>query len=552
MQDRAGALHARCRPVAVSIKIAVAVATILLTCGAFAQTMSSAIAGRVTSQGKPLSHVKVTVDSDALQSTRTVLTSARGTFWAGVLPPGIYRIAFAHKGTVTVTRKAELHAGETIHVDADLPPSEEGESVTVTTMAHSVLEQPRIVTTVEPEIIEPLPIGRELSERIALVPGVMHGTIRGSSENLWIVDGAEQRRRGADVEVEEAIEDAAVLTTPTSAEYGRFSGGAILAVSRYGGNDLHGSVRAGGGKSYRTRIESTIGGRVIRDALWLFLAGETRESSLFGKVTGTVARHTLIASALRASETDESRAAAEYVGALTSRLTLTARADTSRIGDLREHDAAIAIHDIVPTLIADQVITAGGEQHAVFFDDELRAARWLFHAGIRHDDDAGTSPRLGIAYDLHGTGAMRIATTYGRYATPFDSAREAAITFSQRILTNGYVRASIVHRTFDSGDDYRAVEADARAQYLFFNLGGTATIGHRIRAAALWISGEPPALEQHFTVSILEQYRDAHASTGVALLYRFARFPWEPFAKLDALDVFSHRCALRAALGARF
>jgi hypothetical protein len=526
-------------------------ATIVFTFSAFAQTMSSAIAGRVTSQGKPLARVKVTVDSDALQATRTVLTSARGTFWAGVLPPGIYRIAFAHKGTVTVTRKAELHAGETIHVDADLPPGEEGESVTVTTMAHSVLEQPRIVTTVEPEIIEPLPIGRELSERIALVPGVMGGTIRGSGENLWIVDGVEQRRRGADVEVEEAIEDAAVLTTPTSAEFGRFSGGVILAVSRYGGNDLHGSVRAQWGPG-APAVESTIGGRVIRDALWLFLAGETHENSLFGKVTGTVARHTLIASALRASENDESRAAAEYVGALTSRLTVTARADTSRIGDVREHDGAIAIHDIVPTLIADQVITAGGEQHAVFFDDELRAARWLFHAGVRHDDDAGTSPRLGIAYDLHGAGAMRIATTYGRYATPFDAAREAAITFSQRIFTNGYVRAAIVHRTFDNGDDYRAVEADARTQYLFFNLGSTATIGHRIRAAALWISGEPPALEQHFTVSILEQYRDSHAATGLALLYRFARFPWEPFGKLDANDVFSHRRALRAALGARF
>src|SRR4051812_29606871 len=114
-------------------RIAAAAAAIFLALPLAAQSMSGALAGRVRSQGKPLDHVKVTVDSDAMQSTRTVLTSARGTYWAGVLPPGVYRITFAHAHTQTVTRKAELHAGETVHVDADLQPSEEGETVTLTT-----------------------------------------------------------------------------------------------------------------------------------------------------------------------------------------------------------------------------------------------------------------------------------------------------------------------------------------------------------------------------------------------------------------------------------
>jgi hypothetical protein len=538
--------------VSISSHIAAAATAILFAWTAAAQSMSGAIAGRVTSKSKALDHVKVTVDSDAMQSTRTVSTSARGTYWAGVLPPGVYRITFAHAGTQTVTRKAELHAGETVHVDADLQPSEEGETVTMTTIARAVLEQPRIVTTVEPEVIEPLPIGRELSARIALVPGIDGVAVRGSSDNLWIVDGVEQRRRGADVEVEDAIEDVSVLTTPTSAEYGRFTGGVILGVSHSGSNELTGSLRASGGKDGRSRLEAAAGGRIIRDALWLFLAGETREDSLFGKVTSTLTRHTLIASALRAVETDESRAAAEYVGALTSRLVVTARSDTSRVGDLRERNSAIAIHDVVPTRIADQVMTAGGESHALFFDDELRAARWLFHAGLRRDDDAGTSPRLGIAYDLHGTGSMRIALTHGRYATTFDGVRETALTYAQRILTNGYVRVALVRRQFDRGNDYRGVEADARAQYLFFNLGAMATVAHRVREGALWISGAPPALEQHITVSILEQYRDARATTNIAALYRFTRWPWEPFAKLEALDIFSHRRGLRASLGLAF
>jgi hypothetical protein len=526
-------------------RIAAALFAIFVATSAPAQSMSSAIVGRVTSNGKALAAVKVTIDSDALQSTRTAITSARGTYWAGVLPSGVYRIAFAHKGTQTVTRMAELHAGETVRVDTDLPPSEEGESVTLTSITRSVLEQTRIVTSVEPDLIEPLPIARELSRRIEIVPGVDDGEVRGSRENVWIVDGVEQRRRDGDVEVEDALEDVSVVTTPTSAEYGRFSGGVILAVSRSGGNELTGSIRASGGKDYPSRIESTIGGRIIRDALWLFLAGETREDSLFGKVTGNVGRHTLIASALHSGDAGESRAAAEYVGALTTRLVVTVHADD-------ENNRAVAVHDIVPASLVDQVLTAGGESHAFFFDDELRARRWFFHVGARYDDDAGTSPRLGVAYDLAGTESKRIAATFGRYASDDEAARELALAYAQRVLTNGYVRVALVQRTFDQRDDYRAIEADARAQYLFFNLGGSATLGHDIRGASLWISGAPPALEQHFTVSILGQYKDSRTSTGIGVLYRFTRFKYVPFAKADAFDVFSSNRALRLSAGIRF
>src|ERR1043166_410199 len=142
--------------------------TLLFALPLAAQSMSSAIVGRVTSNGKALAAVKVTIDSDALQSTRTAITSARGTYWAGVLPSGVYRIAFAHKGTQTVTRMAELHAGETVRVDTDLPPSEEGESAPRPSTTPSVLKQPRIGTSVEPDLIEPLPIARELSRRIEI------------------------------------------------------------------------------------------------------------------------------------------------------------------------------------------------------------------------------------------------------------------------------------------------------------------------------------------------------------------------------------------------
>src|SRR5437762_2295839 len=54
-----------------------ALVIIVFVTAARAQTMSSAIVGRVTSQGKPLVAATVTIDSDSIQSTRSATTSIR-------------------------------------------------------------------------------------------------------------------------------------------------------------------------------------------------------------------------------------------------------------------------------------------------------------------------------------------------------------------------------------------------------------------------------------------------------------------------------------------
>jgi outer membrane receptor for ferrienterochelin and colicin len=50
--------------------------------------------------------------------------------------------------------------------------------------------------------------------------------------------------RPDDLFVEEAIEETQVLTSAVSAEYGRFSGGVVNAVTKRGGNLFSGSVRS--------------------------------------------------------------------------------------------------------------------------------------------------------------------------------------------------------------------------------------------------------------------------------------------------------------------
>jgi hypothetical protein len=546
---------------------------------------ASTIVGRVTSNGKPLAAAAVTIDADVLQNTRITRTTSRGTYWAALLPPGTYRITFAHQGTQTVTRKAEVRLGETVRVDAELQPSEEGESVTMTTITRSILERPQLASSFDSAVVNDLPLIRDLTTRMVLAPGVIGGTVRGSGENLYIVDGAVQQRRGADVEIEEAILDAAVVETTTAAEYGRFSGGVILATSRSGGNELTASLRdtltsahwiVGGDNdaaSVDDRAEATVGGRIVRDALWFFLAGENgtrategRERSGFGKLTASPGSHlTMFASVLRAAIPDESRAAGDATIVISHRAMIAARADTSRVGSQREQHQSLSVHSLVPTPFGDHALVAGGERFhestSLFAGDTWSDGRWIVSGSARYDDDRGISPRAGAAFDIAGDGHARIAASFARYAGDLDASREEALSWSQRLFTSGYSRVSLVRRIYDSGTTYRALEADVRAEYLVFTFGGAAAVGHPQSSGVAWISGMPPGLEQHVTVSLLERYRSG-AATDLSVQYRFTRYRFEPFVKVDVLNVFDRRLtasddslgtqrALRIAFGGR-
>ncbi len=591
-----------------------AILVIAIAATAYGQGASSAIVGTVTSKGKPLVRARVTIDSAVLQNVRITTTTTRGTYWTGVLPPGTYNVTFSHAGMQTMTRKTEVRLGQTTRLDAELEPSTEGEEVTTTMIVRSVLERPQIDTSLGSAEINDLPIARELTARETLAPGVLGGAIRRSAANIFIVDGVEQRIRGGNVEVEEAIDHAVAIQTPISPEYGRFSGGVVVATTRTGGNDLDGSMRdtitserwiVGGqpqGSSLHSKGEAVLGGRIIRDALWFFLAGETgstalgtRERSGMIKLTGSPDSHdTFVATILRAAAPDESRAAIDYTTVPTKNSVIEARIDTSRVESERERHGAIAAHVFIPAHVGgEHTITAGIEEFrgcqlsaltyprsdagcpptadtrhptAFFAADDWVNGRWVVTAGARRDQDIGTSPRGGVVYDLFPDGRARIAATYARYAaTQGDSAREATLVYAQRVFTNGFGRAALVHRDYESGDHYRAFEGELRMIYLLFTIGGTATFAqHGGNTAAAWISATPPALEQHVNASILERYRTGDAATDISLQYRFGRFLVEPFVKVDLMNIFNrtmpaltgedpvgvHR-ALRLSVGAR-
>jgi len=311
----------------------------------FAQTTSS-LTGTVTTEGAPLPGATVTVNSPSLLSTRTTVTGGSGGYSFGALPPGSYSVTFELAGLQTVTRQVQLKLSETSRSDADLKVTSVAESITVTASASSVLETTQISTNFDAKFIENLPIGRTITQRLLLAPGVqssgpnnqtvIHGAQ--SFDNLYLVNGVviNENLRGTPQSafIEDAIQETTILAGGVSAEYGRFTGGVVNTLTKSGGNEFSGSLRDNltndkwvnltdfvGEVPHIDKLnhtyEGTLGGRIIRDRLWFFGAGrlesndETRqttatnisyvrgfeESRYEAKLTGQITpRHTLVGS----------------------------------------------------------------------------------------------------------------------------------------------------------------------------------------------------------------------------------------------------------------
>src|SRR6266540_6259423 len=327
---------------------------LLASVSALAQTTAT-LTGTVTTGGKPLPGVTVTVSSPNLQGTRTTISGANGDFVFPSLPPGPYRVSFELEGMQNAAKNVTLRLAETSRVDAELAVSRVSEAITVTAAAPSVLETPQVSTNFDAKTIESLPMNRDIQARVLLAPGVtntgpnnqivIHGAQ--SFDNLYLVNGVvvneNVRGQPQSAVIEDAIQETTLLAGGVSAEYGRFTGGVISTITKSGGNDFSGSLRdnitndrwksktpietANHVDKVNNLYEATFGGRIIRDRLWFFTAGRKEKSSFSdqtvapkgvtplpyttnvdqkrfeGKLTGNVtSKHTLIASYLKVND----------------------------------------------------------------------------------------------------------------------------------------------------------------------------------------------------------------------------------------------------------
>ncbi len=323
---------------------------VLIVLGAiplFAQTTGSLV-GTVTTEGKPLPGVMVTVASPVLQGTRSATTGDTGGYYFPALPPGHYTVSFELEGMQQVDQKVAVSLAQTARADTDLRLTTVSESMTVTASAPAVVETTEVTANFDVQTIRELPTGRDIRETVLLAPGITEAavndqiTISGamSFDNLFLVNGVvvNENLRGQphDLFIEDAIQETTILTGGVSAEYGRFTGGVVSTLTKSGGNELTASIRDSitnpswtSKSDYAAQAdpidennhtyEGTLGGRIIQDRLWFFTAGraEDRETSqqlrltnipyvesredrrIEGKLTGQITpRHNVVASYL--------------------------------------------------------------------------------------------------------------------------------------------------------------------------------------------------------------------------------------------------------------
>ena len=197
---------------------------------------------------------------------------------------------------------------ETATTNIVLQPAAVTESISVVTSDDtSFVNTVQAAANLNYRLIDALPTTKTLASYINLAPGVHSSgpdgniTIAGamSFENLFLVNGAvisdNIRSEPMSLFVEDALQEVTVATSGISAEYGRFSGGVVNAVTKSGGNMFSGSFRTEfNNDDWRTispfdepKVDSlnpihsfTFGGPIRRDRLWFFGAGrfEDRET----------------------------------------------------------------------------------------------------------------------------------------------------------------------------------------------------------------------------------------------------------------------------------
>lgn len=278
-----------------------------------AQIPNGTLTGRVSSSEGVLPGVMVTATSPALQGSRTAVTSANGDYLIPNLPPGEYSVVYELQGLETVARTVRVAAAQDARVDVEMAISAITEEIVVTGSLETISQTSQVAATYSKELIDELPAGRTISEIAKLAPGVAATgpskntetgqsslTISGapSFENLFMVNGVviNENLRGQpnDLFIEDAIQETTTSAASISAEYGRFSGGVVNVLTKSGGNNFSGSIRGTlnnqdwqsvtpFGEAQTDDVvptyEVTLGGPVLRDRLWFFVAGRDFESN---------------------------------------------------------------------------------------------------------------------------------------------------------------------------------------------------------------------------------------------------------------------------------
>ena len=307
-----------------SVRLLVLVLVFAWVPGAFGQSQATTgvIEGTVADEnGGVLPGATVTLRNTATNYEQVVTTGPDGRFRALLLPLGPYRITVGLAQFAKLVREGvDLSVGQTISLKLILQLAGVEQEITVTAEA-PVIETSRTQGSVriDTAAVEGLPSnGRNFLDFVKLTPGVtivqgpdgdelsINGQ-KGIANNIS-VDGADfnnpffgEQRGGQRPPFTfnlEAVQEVVVVADGAPAEFGRSAGGFVNVITKSGTNQIRGSVHgfftnaslsqspknpdgstAEEGSFDRTQAGFTLGGPLVQDKVFYFLAGDGQRSS---------------------------------------------------------------------------------------------------------------------------------------------------------------------------------------------------------------------------------------------------------------------------------
>lgn len=239
------------------------ISSVVLTAPVAAQDFTNVTAsGRVTgANGSEVGGARVTVRSDEQGFERVVTTSSDGSYRVSALPQGRYTFTIEAEGYQTYTEAGVLlnqaSSGNSFTLasaSGGTAAEEGGIVVTGTRTRVSDFDRTTVGAVVDvAEVAARVPVARDLTSIVLLAPGVTKGdtafgnlpTLSGASvsENTYFLNGlniTDFRKGLGSVEVPFVFyQTVEVKNGGVPAEFGRFTGGFINAVSKSGSNELH-------------------------------------------------------------------------------------------------------------------------------------------------------------------------------------------------------------------------------------------------------------------------------------------------------------------------